>query len=326
MTLDAGSLSVIIPTRQRWDTLRRTLDALDAQTEHGFEVIVIADGTDQDVPPLPGVRVVVQEHAGPGVARNRGVSESDRPLVLFLGDDMIPRPGLVAAHLARHGAAPADEVAVLGRVVWHPSVPRDRLHRWLEWSGSLFDYRLLELQDDDDAGWTRFYSSNVSLKRAFFEAAGGFDPDFAFDYEDLDFGYRASLHDLRLLYERDAVTEHLHPYDWAAVRRRYESRAGAERLMMAKHDWFKPWFFNQIDRATREPRASRLWAVAVDAVPPRPARLRRAVERRADRHYLQRLAPAFLAAWEEAGTRHNVGPLGPNGAVKGAGSARRRHG
>jgi GT2 family glycosyltransferase len=321
VTLAADSLSIVIPTRGRWDTLRRTLAALDRQTEPGFEVIVVADGTDQDVPELPGVRVVVQEHAGPGVARNRGVRESERPLVLFIGDDMIPRPGLVAAHLARHRAAPADEVAVLGRIVWHPSVPRDRLHRWLEWSANLFDYRWLELEEGDDAGWMRFYSSNVSLKRALFEAVGGFDPDFAFDYEDLDFGYRASLHDLRLLYEREAVAEHLHPYDWGAVQRRYESRAGAEQLMMAKHDWFKPWFFNQIDRASREPRASRLWALVVDAIPPRPARVRNAVERRADRHYLQRLAPAFLAAWEEASSLHNAPRSGPHGAVKGAGNA-----
>jgi glycosyltransferase involved in cell wall biosynthesis len=324
--VSADSLSVVIPTRARWDTLRRTLAALAAQTEQGFEVIVVADGTDQDVPDLPGVRVVVQDHAGPGAARNRGVAESERPLVLFIGDDMIPRPGLVAAHLARHRAEPGDEVAVLGRIVWHPSVPRDRLHRWLDWSQSLFDYRALERQGDGDAGWARFYSSNVSMKRTLFVAAGGFDADFAFDYEDLDFGYRLSLHRLRLLYERGAVAEHLHPYDWAQVQRRYESRAGAERLMMAKHDWFSPWFYDQIEGATREPRASRLWAIAVDAVPPRPARVRRAIERRADRHYRQRLAPAFLAAWEESGTRHNVGSRGPSGAVRGAGSARGQHG
>ena len=301
MTFAADSLSVVIPTRRRPSTLRRTLDALAAQTEQGFEVIVVADGADQAVPDVPGARVIMQEHAGPGVARNRGVAASERPLVLFIGDDMIPRPELVAAHLARHRAAPADEIAVLGRVVWHPSVPRNRLHRWLDWSSALFEYRLLEEQSDDDAGWTRFYSSNVSMKRALFVAAGGFDSDFAFDYEDLDFGYRASLHGLRLLYERRAVAEHLHPYDWAAVERRYVSRAGAERLMMAKHDWFEPWFHGQMERALGEPPASRIWTLAVDAVPPRPRRVRLAVERRADRHYRQRLAPLFMAAWARGG-------------------------
>ena len=298
--LDASDLSIIIPTRERWDTLRGTLAALEAQTTSGFETIVVVDGTDQEVPDLPGVRVLQQEHAGPGAARNRGVAESDRPLVLFIGDDMVPRPEFVANHLALHREEPDDDVAVLGRIGWHPSVPRNRLHRWLEWSGALFDYRLLEAQGDREAGFSRFYSSNVSLKRELFEVAGGFDPDFVFDYEDLDFGWRLGEHGMRLMYEPAALVEHLHPYDWAALERRYESRAGAERLMKAKHDWFWPWFHGHIEAAMREPPASRLWTLVVDWVPRRPARISRAVERRADRHYLQRLGPSFMAAWTRA--------------------------
>jgi GT2 family glycosyltransferase len=296
----AADLSIVIPTRRRWETLRLTLSALEAQTAKGFEVIVVADGIDQDVPSLPGVKIVQQEHAGPGVARNRGVAESERPIVMFIGDDMIPRPQFVVQHMQRHSAEPADEVAVLGRIVWHRDVPRDRLHRWLDWSGALFDYRLLELQGDEEAGWPRFYSSNVSMKRALFRTGGGFDPDFVFDYEDLDFGWRLGQRGMRLLYEPGAATEHLHCYDWEGVRRRYESRAGAEQLMMSKHPWFKPWFRNQIERAAAEPTVSRLWTIAVDGLPRRPARVRQAVERRANRWYLQRLAPEFRHAWRLA--------------------------
>ncbi len=297
--LTAEDLSVVIPTRRRWDTLRLTLAALEAQTERGFETILVVDGRDDEVPELAGVRIVQQEHAGPGVARNRGVEQSERRLVLFIGDDMIPRPGLVAAHLARHRAEPADEAAVLGRIVWHPSVPRDRLHRWLDWSCALFDYRQLEDERAQDAQWSRFYSSNVSLKRDFYLAVGGFDPDFEYDYEDLDFGWRAGERGMRLLYERDALVEHLHPYDWATLERRYRSHAAGERLMAAKHDWFKPWFHGHIASAAAAPPASRLWPLLVDRVPRRPARLRRAFERRADRYYLQQLAPAFMAAWQD---------------------------
>ena len=290
----------MIPTRDRWETLRLTLAALADQTAHGFETIVVADGTDQDVPRLDGVRVLQQEHSGPGVARNTAVAATDRRVVVFIGDDMIPRADFVARHLARHRRDPDDEVAILGRSVWHSRVPRDRLHRWLDWSGALFDFRVLEEQGGGDAGWPRFYSSNVSMKRSLFVRAGGFDPDFVFDYEDLDFGWRLGRHGMRLLYEPGAVTEHLHPYDWDAVRRRYESRAAAEQLMRDKHDWFEPWFHGQIERAVHEPPARRFWTRAVDVVPQRPARVRRAVERRANRHYLQRLAPAFRAAWSRA--------------------------
>lgn len=300
MSLSAADLSIVIPTRERWETLRTTLAALDAQTEQGFETIVVVDGSDQEVPDLPGVRVVRQERAGPGVARNRGVEESARRIVLFIGDDMIPTPAFVARHLDRHRAQPADEVGVLGRIVWHPDVPRDRLHSWLDWSGALFDYRTLEAQDRDEAGWEWFYSSNVSLKREFFHASGGFDPDFFFDYEDLDLGWRLGQRGVRLVYERMAVTQHRHRYDWSGVERRYASRAGAERLMMAKHSWFEPWFHDQVRRALDEPRPNRLWPLLVDRVPKRPARVRHAVERRADRAYLRRLGPAFMSAWDDA--------------------------
>jgi len=300
VSYSSADLSIVIPTSGRWATLRVTLAALRGQTEQGFETIVVADGTDQRIPDLPDARVVAQQHAGPGAARNRGVAESARPLVLFIGDDMVPSSELVARHLARHRAEPSGEVAVLGRIVWHPSVARDRLHRWLEWSSALFDYRALEAQGAGEAGWARFYSSNVSLKRELLLVAGGFDPDFVFDYEDLDFGWRLGQHGMRLAYEPAAVAGHLHSYDWAAVERRYESRAGAERLMMAKHDWFEPWFRRQIEAAARQPRASRFWALAVDRVPRRPLRVRQAVEARANRHYLQRLAPSFLAAWRAA--------------------------
>ena len=322
MKLTAADLSIVIPTRRRSEILAHTLRALERQTERGFEIIVVADGLDQDVPDLQGVRMLQQERGGPGVARNRGVRESDRQLVLFLGDDMVPGPDLVAAHLARHRREPAEHVAVLGRIEWHPSVPRDRLHRWLDWSGALFDYRLLERQESEDAGWSRFYSSNVSLKRTLFDRSGGFDPRFFFDYEDLDLAFRLRQSGVRLLYEPTAVAQHIHPYDWRAVESRYRSRAEAERVMMAKHDWFEPWFRNQIEAAANEPRASHLWTLAVDVVPQRPAALRRAFEHRANRHYLQRLAPAFREAWDAAAARP-AGP-GPSSSRAAAAAARER--
>ena len=288
----------MIPTRERWEILRRTLDALEAQTEKGFETIVVVDGEDQRIPPLPYVRVLQQGRAGPGAARNRGVGESERQLVLFLNDDMVPQPDLVARHLARHQARQGDETAVLGRVVWHRDVPRDRLHRWLDWSEALFDYRALDEQRGEEAGWTRFYSCNVSLKRRLFLDAEGFDTEFRFDYEDLDLAWRLHNKGIYLIYEPTAIAEHLHPYNWQAVERRYQSRARAERLMIGKHVWFRPWFRDQMESAQREPRVSRAWTLAVDLVPRSAGRLRRACERRADRHYRQRLAPAFLSAWD----------------------------
>lgn len=301
--MSSSDLAVIIPTRERWEQLGITLAALREQTAPGFETILVIDGRDQDLPSIPGARVLRQDQAGPGVARNRGVNATSRRLILFLNDDMVPTPDLVSTHLALHQEEPADEVAVLGHVTWHPAIPRDGLHRWLEWSGALFDFPVESFSQPRNAGWERFYSCNVSLKRDFFVAAGGFDSDFAFDYEDLDLGWRLGQRGLRLLYEPEALVHHLHRYDWASLKRRYASRAVAERLMMAKHDWFVPWFYNQLTSAEREPAASPLWAVAARFVPRRAEAIRSKVQKRADRHYRQQLAPVFLSAWNASGSQ-----------------------
>lgn len=293
----------MIPTRERWEILQRTIWSLGAQGAQGFETIVVCDGTDQSPPAWlresAGVRILVQEQAGPGVARNLAVGASERPLLLLLGDDMVPASSdLVERHLARHAREPAPEVAVLGRVSWHPEVADRRLARWLDWSGAQFDYRALAREGGEEAGFGRFYSCNVSLTRALFEAAGGFDPDFVFDYEDLDLGWRLHEQGMRLLYEPEAVVLHLHRHDWASVEGRYESRARGERLMAAKHDWFAPWFQRQIVAHASAPAVSRAWPYLVDLFPERAGSLRARAEAKADRWYHQQLAPRFLSAWE----------------------------
>jgi GT2 family glycosyltransferase len=301
--MEPADLAVVIPTRERWSVLARTLDGLERQTVPGFETIVAVDGEDQRVPAglasRPGVEVVTGPRAGPGSARNRGVRATERPLLLLLGDDMVPAPVLVARHLEHHRREPREEVAVLGHVDWHPEVADDRLLRWLEWSGSQFEYAALADVPPEDVGFGRFYASNVSLKREAFVGAGGFDEAFrTADYEDLDLGWRLHEHGMRLRYERGAVAHHLHRYDWAEIERRYENRARAERKMLAKHDWFEPWFYNRIRAYAGQPAVSAVWPVIADRVPARPRRMRELARERANRRYHQQLAPRFISAWE----------------------------
>ena len=290
-----GDLAVVIPTRDRWPVLRRTLDALAAQSVSGFETIVVVDGSDQHVPAGLDARVIVKEHGGPGAARNAGVAATARPLVLFFGDDMIAVPQLIERHLAGHERDPAPQGGVLGHVGWHPDVRHHRIARWLDWSGTQFDYRNI---DGDDAGWGRFYSCNLSLKRAFFLDAGGFDEEFVYYYEDLDLGWRLGERGLRLHYERGARAEHLHRYDWPALERRMAGIASGERLMQAKHPAFEPFFRDRVFRASTDRRVGPWWPRVVDALPPGPLRDR--ARARADRWYYRHLTPAFETAWEGA--------------------------
>lgn len=297
----ADDLVVVVPTRNRWDILRRTLAGLRQQRLPGAEVVVVVDGDDLDVPgDLDADRVVVQPHGGPGRARNLGADASQRPLVLFLGDDMVPTPDLVGQHLAMHDRRPEPTVAVLGHVDWHPEVASNRILRWLDWSTTQFDYDQLAGMGGRDVGFGRFYSCNVSLTRELFTQVGGFDPDFIFYYEDLDAGWRLHEAGMQLLYAPDAVAHHLHDYDLAAVRRRFAGIALGERMMAAKHDWFDPPYFQrQVSNAAAAPPVSQVWPQLAD-VWPSGAPGARAVRRRGHRWYLQQVAEDFLPAWDRA--------------------------
>ncbi len=293
----AADVAVVIPTRDRWPILARTLDGLRRQSAPGFETVVVVDGSDQAVPDLGAATVVVKEQGGPGAARNAGARSTDRPIVLFLGDDMVPAPDLVARHVQRHNANRDETAAVLGHVEWHKEVEADRIARWLDWSSTQFDYRSIA---GDDAGFGRFYSCNVSLKRRFFLSAGGFDESFTYYYEDLDCGYRLGQKGMQLHYEPAACTAHLHRYDWKALERRFRGVAIGEHHMAALHPWFSPFFLARVRAAVSESPASRMWPAVVDRVPVSWGAVRAAAERKANRSYYSRLAASFLAGWAGA--------------------------
>jgi GT2 family glycosyltransferase/2-polyprenyl-3-methyl-5-hydroxy-6-metoxy-1,4-benzoquinol methylase len=318
--MNAALLTVVIPTSGRWDVLARTLDALGAQTAGGFQTIVVVNNLQAPVPEAiryrPRLTVVAKEDEGPGIARNLGVRLADTPLLLFLGDDTIPTSDLTERHLKRHEDEPSPEVAVLGAVRWHPEVADNRVNRFLDWSGAQFDYdalngeyATLERRRHDvlagmdpaatrvDAGFGRFYTSNVSLKRELFEE---FDPDFRFGYEDIDLGYRLSVKGMVLRYEPRAVVLHLHANTISALRGRFELVGAGEKIMAAKHDWFKPVFHERFTRLGGGPRVSPVWARIHDHVPRSIERLWWPVHARAERYYHQELAESFFTGWDRA--------------------------
>jgi GT2 family glycosyltransferase len=256
-TYRAGDLVVIIPTRDRSDILRRTLDRLGEQSVSGFRTLVVVDGIDQSPPATPpGVAVRQVEHGGPGSARNAGVAATTEPLLLFLGDDMIPTRQLVEHHLDRHNREGGPTVAVLGRVDWHPEVRRTALLDWIDRARMQFDYGGIV---GDDAGWGRFYSCNVSLPRDLFSRAGGFDPAFTYYYEDLDLAYRLRDEGMSLRYEPAALAEHLHSYDEASFERRLRGVAKGEYLLTRRRPEFSPFFVNAFRAAEGQRRPADRW-------------------------------------------------------------------
>lgn len=302
--LSAADVSVVIPSGpgwERWEMLQMTLRGLARQSVSGFETVLAVDSGDEPPAGLGDVRVVVKPDRGPGPRRNAGARAATRPIVLLLGDDTIPGSDLVARHVAEHARHPEAEVAVLGHIDWHPDVRRGRLERWLDWSRTQFDY---PAEAVDDAGFGRFYSSNISLKRSFFLDVGGFDEEFGFGYEDTDLGLRLHHKGLRIRYQPAARAEHLHRYTWDALRRRFSLVGEGEYLMTKKHPGFEPFFLERILNRRRAPWwLPWPWLVELvpeaqgDEGPGRKRRLRRELEARADAWYYARLTGDFVTGW-----------------------------
>ncbi len=105
------SVSVVVPTFNRWPILVETLEALASQTWRDLQVIVVDDGsTDGTFERLQSWRtahsdgldleVLHQENLKPGRARNHGLRHATGDLVVFLGDDTVPASDLVERHVA----------------------------------------------------------------------------------------------------------------------------------------------------------------------------------------------------------------------------------
>ncbi len=195
MTEPPDLLSVVIPTHNRCDALRRTLDALERQDLPAppFEVIVVLDGCTDGTPAMLAtyaapfrLLAIDQPQQGPGAARNHGAAKASGRLLLFLDDDVIPSPGCLAAHRAAHRGR--HDHVVIG-----PYLPALRpgadyaemaLRAW--WHDKFRAMR----HPAHHFGYEDCLSGNCSMSRDLFTRAGGFDAAFPCAHEDYELGVR----------------------------------------------------------------------------------------------------------------------------------------
>lgn len=211
--------SIIIPTFNRLRDLRRVVAAVRSQTGplgDDVEVVVVDDGSGDGTwdwlsgqSRETGFVALRQSNAGPASARNRGVEAAGGETVIFLGDDTIPQPGWLAAHLEEHRLfGDSGPIAVLGYTSF-PAEAESPFLRFINEYGAQFGYLIIE--DPCAVPFNFFYTSNISLPRNEIERHGGFREDFpAAAWEDIEFAYRAAADGLRIRYQPRARTTHHH--------------------------------------------------------------------------------------------------------------------
>jgi hypothetical protein len=207
-------ISALLTTRNRAHLLPRVLDALRHQTlePSRFEVIAVDDGSTDDTSTLlhryaksMPLRIFRQRHSGLAEAKNLGVFAARSPLVMFLDDDDVAAPDLVAVHRAKHTAHPDNAIAVLGHTRLAPDVVRFPVMRHVTEVGcQLFSYG--GMQPGQILGYAEFWGGRSSCKRELLLRNGVFNPAFRFGCEDIECGWRLTPYGFRVIYEPAAVS------------------------------------------------------------------------------------------------------------------------
>ncbi len=206
-------ISVIVPTYNRLDRLKRVLSALEKQTypRESFEVIVVSDGSSDGTAEFLKAYsspILLEGHhqanQGPAAARNTGIKMARGAYVLFLDDDVVPSENLIQEHMASHRRW-GEKSVVIGTML----SPDDfKYSPWVDWE----QYKLAGYYEGMVSGRYKpsprlFYTGNGSVARRWLIESGGFNPTFR-RAEDIELAYRLEILGLEFYFEPGAAGFH----------------------------------------------------------------------------------------------------------------------
>jgi glycosyltransferase involved in cell wall biosynthesis len=196
-------VSIVVPTKNGARRLPDLFAGLRAQTVTDFELVVVDDGSTDDTAAIveaSGLGRVVRSPTslGPGAASNLGVANAAGEVIAFTDDDTIPAPDWVERGLAAVAASPAGLVGghIELRLPDRPTV------------AAMMDYGRGYLDQEQYVAEGFGATANLWARRDVLEQLGGFDEEAAWQTHDRDFGERARLAGLTMVYAQDCIVGH----------------------------------------------------------------------------------------------------------------------
>jgi len=210
------SLTIAIPTYNRGPILIETIERLLQLTPRADEIVIV-DQTKSYPPEIEAkldawsrakdIRWIRLDEPSIPHAMNEALRAASHPLVLFIDDDIIPSPTLVAEHERAHGPGlwavvgqvlqPGERPAHFDEAELHRGTPRDLEFRF---------------NHDGACEVENVMAGNLSVDRGTALSIGGFDENFtgaAYRFE-TDFARRIIAAGGRIRYEPRASIDHLH--------------------------------------------------------------------------------------------------------------------
>lgn len=197
------TVSVIIPTYNRWPMVGTAVGSVLAQCYRDFELIVVDDGsTDGTSMELirfgSQLRYLRQGRGGVSAARNSGVCHSRGRLIAFLDSDDLWHPDKLKIQAGYMEHSPEVQICQTEELWIRNGVRVNQKTKHCKPSGDIFD-RSLEL--------CLVSPSAVMMTRALFDRSGGFDESLPV-CEDYDLWLRIARDNPVPLIEQPLVVKH----------------------------------------------------------------------------------------------------------------------
>jgi len=209
-------VSIVIPTYNRSEKIRKTIDALHNQDYPHFELVVVDDGsTDGSTDRIEAMfrtmknppRLIRQKNGGASSAINHGVRESKNPLIILFDDDIIPAADTVRKHVEFHTGTPGSVLS--GSADTDPDNVTTDVERYKVYMEELWLKARPDTLQRVKVEFSNFIitTANMSFSKNVFEQVGGFNVDLRDGY-DVEFGFRVLLNKVPLYFDRALKSIH----------------------------------------------------------------------------------------------------------------------
>lgn len=205
--------TIIIPTYNRLEKLKQTLDALCNQTFKEFEVIIIDDGSKNDtfskisqistLYPY-NISCYTQQNSGASKALNNGISKVNSGLIILLDDDIIPSEDCIKMHVEHHQKY--KNTLLSGSANTSPSSAITDVEKYKLFMESVWKKKNINKLKVTFENYV-ITTANMSLSKEVFDKIGGFDESLRDGY-DFEFGLRALRKNIDSYFDLNIETIH----------------------------------------------------------------------------------------------------------------------
>jgi GT2 family glycosyltransferase len=229
-------LSIIIPTYNRPDALKRTVSSiLFLNISCEFEIIIVNDYPAVPVPAFNDRRVKIienEKNLGRSRSRNSGARTAKGNLLFFIDDDIEVKEHLFDKYLTEFEKGCS---AIFSNVI---NVRTDGKYSFLN---EFLNTRGANKGDSQKPLKSNYFTTAFcSIRKEFFDMIGGFDENFTgYGWEDPELGLRIAENSGKISFVRTENLMHYHDknvYEWLD---QLENSGKNLKYLMEKHPSFK---------------------------------------------------------------------------------------